>query len=231
MRRLIWLVAVLVAGAPMMARAQSTGPMSCGTNDPLLMKHDYARAAGDVFTANHMEFVRPFAMDGEMKVNVCNGDLRVRTLKDGTEARLSVDVADGGGRAMLEYIDTIQVTPEHGVINLKFPKGVQGTVTLWMPMGAGSHDEFNLGKGDMDFNAAGAAGHREMNVGMGKMTLHVDGDKSYSTMEVNVGLGAMHDERPGGRSGHFTVTKTFSGTGEGSIEANVGMGSMEIESD
>ena len=85
--------------------------------------------------------------------------------------------------------------------------------------------------GDLDFNAAGSAGHREINVGMGHMQLLLDKDKSYSKLEVNVGLGTLHDHRPGGSDGHFTVTKEYPGTGAGSLQINVGMGSLDIRND
>jgi len=99
-------------------------------------------------------------------------------------------------------------------------------------MDCGEYDnEINLGDGDLNFNAAGSAGHREFNVGMGHMQLLLDKDKSYSKMEVNVGLGTFHDHRPGGTNGHFTISKEYAGTGSGSLEINVGMGSLDIRND
>ena len=56
----------------------------------------------------------------------------------------------------------------------------------------------------------------------------MEGDKSYSDMKVNIGLGSLHDHRPGGHDGHFVVSKNYSGSGTGSLQINVGMGSLDI---
>jgi hypothetical protein len=41
-------------------------------------------------------------------------------------------------------------------------------------------------------------------------------------------MGSMHDHRPGGENGHFVVSKQYEAKGSGSLEINVGMGSLDI---
>jgi hypothetical protein len=66
---------------------------------------------------------------------------------------------------------------------------------------------------------------------MGHMQLLLDQDKSYSKMEVNIGIGTLHDHRPGGSDSHVNASKKYAGTGSGSLEINVGMGSLDIRND
>jgi hypothetical protein len=189
----------------------------------------YELQPGDLLQPRQAELVRPFTGHGKLEVDVCRGDLRVRNQADAKELKLHIDMAEQpDGHAVGDFIQVFHIDPDKGVIHLKFPPEAHATVTLIVPMGASSHDEFNLGRGDLDFNAIGGAGSREINVGMGNMKLLVDGDKSYSTMEVNVGMGSLHDHRPGGHNGYFAVSRDYSGTGSGSMEINVGMGSLDI---
>lgn len=232
MRRLVWVWALVVAAGLGVARAENSQSMNCGSNDGPLTTHDYERGSGDVVEGNRMEILRPFAENGRMEVQVCDADVRVHRSREGKEVHLTVELGSGGGgHSMADFIHTLRIAPDHGVIRLKFPKEVHATVTLSLPMAEGSRSEISLGRGDLDLNAIGSAGRREINVGMGHMRLHVDGDKSYSSMEVNVGMGSLHDYRPGGENGHFVVSKEYRGAGAGSIEVNVGMGSLEIRND
>lgn len=191
--------------------------------------HDYERKPADVLQPRQVDLVRPFTGNGKLEVNVCHGELRVQSRADAKELRLRIETTrQPDGHAAGDFIQVFHIDPEKGLIHLKFPAEAHAMVTLIVPMGASSNDEFNLGMGNLDFNAIGAAGRREINVGMGNMKLLVDGDKSYSSMEVNVGMGSLHDHRPGGRNGYFAVSRDFTGSGSGSMEINVGMGSLDI---
>lgn len=225
MRKTLWWGA-LMAGCLVAGRAAWADDTNC--SDPVVA-HDYERKPGDVLQPRQADLVRPFTGNGKLEVNVCHGDLRVRSKADAKELTLHIEMAaQPGGHAAGDFIQVFRIHPEDGVIHLKFPADAHATVTLVVPMGASSTDEFNLGKGNLDFDAIGGAGSREINVGMGDMKLLVDGDKSYSKMEVNVGMGSLHDHRPGGRNGHFAVSRDFTGSGSGSLEVNVGMGSLDI---
>jgi hypothetical protein len=206
--------------------------MDCGEDDKPITTHDYASIPGDILQPHRLELTRPFAPSGKLKLHICRADLRVRTQPNAKEIKLTVELnTTSGNYTVADYIQTLRVQPDNGVIQLKFPKSAHATVTVTMPMGLNSDNEINLGDGDLDFNAIGSSGHREINVGLGHMQLLLDKDKSYAEMKVNVGLGTLHDHRPGGSNGHFTVSKEYAGTGSGSLEINVGMGSLDISND
>jgi hypothetical protein len=206
--------------------------MDCGEFDKPLTTHNYTADPADFLQPHHLELTRPFAASATLKLHICRADLRVNIQPDSSQIKLTVLLnSDSGSYKVADSIQTIRIQPDKGVINLNFPKAAHATVTVTLPMGLNSDNEINLGYGDLNFNAAGSAGHREFNVGMGQMQLLLDKDKSYSTLKVNVGLGTVHDHRPGGADGHFTVTKVYPGTGAGSLEINVGMGTLDIRND
>jgi hypothetical protein len=206
--------------------------MDCTDSDKPITTHDYTAAPTDIVHPHHLELTRPFDASAKLKLHICRADLRVNIQPDANQIKLTVLLnSDSNIHTIAESIKTIRIEPDKGVIQLNFPKAAHATVTVTLPMGLNSDNEINLGYGDLNFNAAGSAGHREINVGMGHMQLLLDKDKSYSKLEVNVGLGTLHDHRPGGSDGHFTVTKEYPGTGAGSLEINVGMGSLDIRND
>ena len=232
MRKSFLFVLAFLIGNTLMAHAAQTEAMNCDDDDQIPTVHDYSGGPGDVVQPRHLELTRPFAVNGSLEVHICNANLRVLTARDAKDVRLTVDInSQPNGHSTSDYIRTLRIQPDKGVVQLKFPKGAHATVTLTAPMGPGSESEFNLGHGDLDFNAIGGAGTREINVGMGHMQLLVDGERSYSTMNVNVGMGSLHDHRPGGHDGHFVVNKNYAGSGVGSLEINVGMGGIDIRND
>jgi hypothetical protein len=230
-RRSSFLTLAFVVGSAVTAHA--TDSMSCNNASyDLPTTHDYVAGNGDVLKNRHIELTRPFTANGKLEVRICNADLRIVTTPDAQQIRLTADISGrDGGHTMADYIETLRVQPDNGVIHLKFPKDSHTTVTLTLPMGPGSSNEIDLGQGDLDFNAKGSAGSRQVNVGMGHMQLTVDHDKNYSKMQVNVGMGSLHDHRPGGQDGHFVVSKDYQGSGSGSLEINVGMGSLDIRNE
>jgi hypothetical protein len=219
------------AQADTQSKSQSDS-MNCTEFDKPITTHDYISAPSDILHPHHLELTRPFVPNAKLKLHICRSDLRINIHPDAKEIKLTVNLdTQSGSYTVADYIQTIRVQPDKGVINLNFPKAAHATVTVTLPMGLNSDNEINLGYGDLNFNAVGSAGHREFNVGMGHMQLLLDKDKSYSKMKVNVGLGTLHDHRPGGSDGHFTVTKEYAGTGAGILEINVGMGSLDIRND
>jgi hypothetical protein len=223
----LMLAVFAMGGSVLRADDAKTGNMNCDGQP--VTDHQFQQQAGDVLEPSHLEIVRPFSGSGTLTVSICNAQLHVRTRPDAKELKLSV-VVDGksADKPAVDYIHILQIAPDHGVIHLNFPGDSHAVVTLTAPMSKGLESEFNLGKGDLDFDAIGSAGGRQINVGYGHAKLLVEGDKSYSGMEVNIGMGSLHDHRPGGRDGHFVVSRNYSGSGEGSLEINVGMGSLDI---
>lgn len=206
--------------------------MNCGNDDPPLTTHDYVSNPGDVLQPHHLEVTRPFDSNGKLELSVCRADLRVLTRPDAKEIKLTVELKTKSLHSTVaDHIRTLHVEPDHGIIELKFPKQVHAIVTLTMPMGSDSESKFNVGLGDFDFNAIGGSGNREINVGMGHLQLLLDNDKTYATMQLNIGMGSLHDHRPSGHSGHnghVIVHREYRGSGSGSIKINVGMGSVDI---
>jgi hypothetical protein len=207
--------------------------MDCGEFDTPLTTHDFSSAPSDILQPHHLEVTRPFAASGRLELHICRADLRLNTQPNATDIKLTITLnTQSSDYAVANYIQTIRVQPDKGVINLNFPKAAHATVTVTLPMGINSDNEINLGYGDLVFNAAGTAGHRQINVGAGHMQLLLDGDKSYASMQIDIGLGSLHDHRPGGQDGHFVSKKyTSRGIGNGSLDINVGMGSLDIRND
>jgi hypothetical protein len=227
-RKSFLFVFAFMAATTLCARAaqnDSHDSMDCGEFDKPITTHEYTSSPSDILQPHHLQLTRPFAP----KLNICRADLRVNIQPNAKEIKLTVNLnTQSTNYTIANYIQTIHVQPDKGVIQLKFSKDAHASITVTLPMGLNSNNEINLGYGDLDFNATGSAGHREFNVGMGHMNLLLDKDKSYAKMAVNVGLGTLHDHRPGGSDGHFTTTKEYAGTGAGTLEINVGMGSLDI---
>jgi hypothetical protein len=230
LRRMAFVLALFVlgAGAAMRADETKTENMNCDGAAVVVADRQYQQQAGDVLESRHLEMIRPFTGTGSLNVSICNAQLRVRTKPDAKELKISVELGDKADKPAADYIHILRVAPDNGVIHLKFPSDSHAVVTLTVPMNKGLESQFNVGKGDLNFDAIGSAGERQINVGYGHAKLLVEGDKSYSDMQVNIGLGSLHDHRPGEHDGHFIVSKSYSGSGVGSLQVNVGMGSLDI---
>jgi hypothetical protein len=228
----IWLrlaLSVLALALAVPSHAEQKNPDNLNCDGEPIAEHQFQPQSGDVVAARHLEFIRPFSGQGKLRVSICNADLHVRTNPSAKEMRLMVHMdSQPGGHPAADYVHIFRIDPDDGVIHLKFAEDAHASVTLVVPMSTGSENEFNLGRGDLIFDAIGSGGERQFNVGMGHMKLLVDGDKSYSGMEVNIGMGSLHDHRQGGQDGHFVVSRNYSGSGDGSLEINVGMGSLDI---
>ncbi len=219
---------VLGASAPLRADQKQTDNMSCDGAPVAVADRQYQQQVGDVLEPRHLEIARPFTGTGSLNVSVCNARLVVHTKPGAKDLRISVEMGDKPDKAAADYIHIFRVAPDNGVIHLKFPNDSHAVVTLTAPMNQGLDSQFNLGNGDLNFDAIGSSGERQINVGYGHAKLLVEGDKSYSDMQVNIGMGSLHDHRPGGHDGHFVVSKRYSGSGVGSLQVNVGMGSLDI---
>lgn len=221
-------LAVLGSGAILRADQKNSDNMNCDGEPIAASDRQYQQQAGDVLEPRHLEVARPFAGTGSLNVSVCNARLVVRAKPDAKDLKISVDLGGKEDKSAADYIHILRVAPDNGIIQFKFPNDSHAVVTLTVPMNKGLASEFNLGKGELNFDAIGSAGERQINVGYGHAKLLVEGDKSYSDMQVNIGMGSLHDHRPGGHDGHFVVSRDYSGSGDGSLQVNVGMGSLDI---
>lgn len=228
-RRTVCLSVLTILTAGMLhADSPKTENMNCDGGPVPVSDRQYQQLPGDVLEARHLELVRPFSGTGSLDVSVCNAQLHVLTRPDAKGLKISVELGDKTQGPAADYIHILRVEPESALVHLKFPSNSHAVVTLIVPMNKGLKSQFNLGKGDLNFDAIGSAGDRQINVGYGHAKLLVEDDKSYSDMQVNIGMGSLHDHRPGGHDGHFVVSRDYSGNGDGSIQINVGMGSLDI---
>ena len=218
----------LSAGVALHADEKKPDNLDCDGKPLSTAERQFQQQAGDAVEPRHLEIVRPFTGTGSLDVSVCNAQFRVRARPEAKDLRISVDLGEKTDKSAVDYVHILRVDPESATIHLKFPSDSHATVTLTVPMNKGLESQFNLGKGDLNFDAIGSAGRRQINLGYGHAKLLVEGDKSYSDMQVNIGMGSLHDHRPGGHDGHFVVSKNYSGSGVGSLQVNVGMGSLDI---
>ncbi len=84
-----------------------------------------------------MEIQRPFAENGRMEVQVCDADLRVRPSSEAPQVHLTVELGGVGEHSIVDYIHTLRIGPEDGVIRLKFPKGVHAGGDAFAADGSG----------------------------------------------------------------------------------------------
>ena len=193
--------------------------------------HGFQTQPGDTLDPTHLHLVRSYAGTGKVEVNICNADVKVVNRADTKTLEVLVNLeGSGGGHPAADFVKTFRIDPNEGVLSFQFGKAARARVTLFLPIKHGSEFEFNLGHGDLSFYASRSAGERQINVGMGTVKLFVS-DTSYADMQVNVGMGAMHDHRPGGKNAHFVVNRDFQASGDGSLQINVGMGTLDIERD
>ena len=207
----------------------SAQAMTCDSGTETAETHVFNRNGADIVGARHLELTRSFTDSGKLKIHICSADLRVRARSGLDQLRLVIDLgAQPGGHPLIDYVQRLQIQSDSGAIELRLPSEAHATVTLEVPMSAGSETEIDLGTGNLDLNTMRAAGDRTINVGMGNVTLAMGGDRSYSNLALNIGMGTLHDHRPGGRSGHLVVSRTESGSGSGQLEINIGMGTLDI---
>lgn len=220
--------ALMLLAAGMLHADTKAENMNCDSSPISVADRQFQQQPGDVLEPRHLELIRSFTGTGSLHVSVCNAQLLVRTKPDAKDLKISVELGDKTAEPAADYIHILHVDPSNAQVQLKFPADSHASVTLTVPMSKGLESQFNLGKGDLNFDAIGSAGQRQINVGYGHAKLLVEGDKSYSDMQVNIGMGSLHDHRPGGHNGHFVVSRSYSGTGDGSLQVNVGMGSLDI---
>jgi hypothetical protein len=219
---LIVLCALGLSAGALVARAESN---NCG--EPPDPTH-YVAQPGDTEDAQHIAIERSFTGQGRLELNVCSGELHIKP-GHGDRLTLRIEALSNPELKMRAYVKTLDVAGDHATISLQFPHRTHPVVTLELPSTASLKSEINLGAGKFYFDAEGIQGNRELNLGAGDAYLTMADDRAYASFEANVGMGSFHDHRPGGRSSHFIISRNYQGKGGGSLEVNVGAGSIDID--
>jgi len=223
MRRtlLLGLCGVVLFGMEIAAQAENN---NCG--EPPDPSH-YVAQSGDTEDAQHMAVERTFTGQGHLEFNMCSGELRIER-GHGDKLKLRIETGDTPSLKMRAYVKTLDVTGDHATISLEFPHKLHPVAILELPSSTTLASEFNLGAGNIYFDADSIKGDRKLNLGAGDANLTMWGDRDYTSFEANVGMGSFHDHRRGGGSSHFIISRHYQGKGEGTVEVNVGAGSIEI---
>ena len=183
-------------------------------------------AEGDQNTATHLQVSRQIGSAAEVDINVCSADLTI-TGSNSSALTVTVDIGSPLAKSMAaDYLETLDVTPEEVKLQLHLPRSVHAKVTVEVPTTI-TNLETNLARGDLLLAGDRTNGEREFNIGYGHVNFEGNKD-SYESLEVNVGMGSLHDHRRGGEDHHLIVSKSYDGTGKGSVEINVGMGSVDL---
>jgi hypothetical protein len=212
---------VTLFGMGVAARAENN---NCG--EPPDPSH-YVAESGDTEDAQHLTVVRTFTGQGHLEFNMCSGELRIER-GHGDKLKLHIETGDTPSLKMRAYVKTLDVAGDHVTISLEFPHKLHPVAVLELPSSISLASEINLGAGKLYFDADGVKGDRKLNLGAGDANLTMWGDRDYTSFEANVGMGSFHDHRPGGGSSHFIISRHYQGKGEGTVEVNVGAGSIEI---
>jgi hypothetical protein len=188
----------------------------------------YVVQPGDTEDAQHLRVERVFDGRGRLELNMCSGELRIER-GNGDHLKLRIETGSAPSLKMRAFVKTLDVAGDHATISLQFPHKLHTIVVLELPSTATLSSEINLGAGRFYMDADGIKGNRQVNVGAGEAHLSVVADRDYADFTANIGMGSFHDHRPGGRSSHFIVSRSYQGKGEGKLEVNVGAGSIDVD--
>jgi hypothetical protein len=188
----------------------------------------YVAAPGDHEDAQHLSLDRVFSGRGRLELNMCSGELRIEP-GHSDHLRLRIESQSAPSLKMRDYVKAVDVSAESVTIALEYPHKLHTVVILELPSSNSLRSEINLGAGRFYLDADGVKGNRQVNLGAGEAHLSMVGDRDYASFTANVGMGSFHDHRPGGRNSHFIVSRSYDGKGEGTLEVNVGAGSIDID--
>ena len=219
---LVMFTALTASAAGTLARAES---QDCGEPPG---PTSYVAQRGDTEDAQHIAMERSFAGQGKLELDMCSGELHIKQ-GHGDRLTLHIETSSNPDLKMRAYVKTLDVAGDHATISLQFPHKVHPVVVLELPSTTSLKSEINLGAGKFYLDADGIKGDREVNLGAGDAYLTMADDRGYASFEANVGMGSFHDHRPGGRNSHFIISRSYQGKGDGSLEVNVGAGSIDID--
>lgn len=197
---------------------------SCDTG---IGQHSYRRAARDLMTERSLELTRSFNGRGKLTIAICAGDVRILPSLD-AQFHLKVDLESRPSVLTDHFVRKADIQNNRAEISLEYPKDLHPTITLRVPTDPTLQSEINLGVGRLSIRSDALRGDRELKVGTGHITIFLRGDTEYTELVTRVGMGSIHDRRPGGKSTHFSASRTLQGHGNGTIAALVGVGSIEL---
>jgi hypothetical protein len=184
-------------------------------------------AEGDQNGVAHLQLTRKVDAGAEFDLDICAADVTLTGSADNS-LRVTVDLeSPSQSHTAADYLQKLDITTSNVKIQLHLMRALRAKVTIELPA-ATPELTLNLGRGDLTLVADRIGGKREsINVGYGRVEFQGNAD-SYEGLAINIGLGSMHDHRKDGENHHFIVARSFEGTGKGSIEVNVGMGSVDL---
>lgn len=225
MRRGWFILGLLVAclGA-LPCRADILG---CGSNhDPWT----YKAQGTDVSTSTRLTAQRPFTSGQHLEVDVCSGELQIRRSSEPGIMRLEI-TSPGADKRLGQYVQAFQAQDGRAKVQLMVPPQFHAVATLYLPeQNEIFSSEVNQGMGTLILRDPDLRGKREVNLGAGTIELTLDGDHGYSSMDVDIGVGKLDDRRPGGKVEHLAISHTFTGSGHGRLEVNLGTGTVVLQS-
>jgi len=183
-------------------------------------------ASGDQNSGNHLQLSRKIAIAAAVDIDVCSADLMIVGGKN-DRLEVTLDIANANPKlSAVEYVQTLDVTPEKVKLQLRLPKNVRAKVVVAVPV-ATPKLNVNLVRGDLSFETDRIGGDREINVVHGHVDVEANPD-SFASMQVNTLMGSFHDRRLG-KEARGLVSQSVEGTGKGSVNVNVVMGSVDLK--
>jgi hypothetical protein len=184
-------------------------------------------AEGDKSSANHLQVRRKVTDGASIDLDVCAADLTIKAGKDDM-FQITVDFENAAPRlSASEYLQGLDFTEQAVNVKLYLPKLPRAKVVIVIPATTPKL-QVNLVRGDLSFETDRIAGERKINVVSGHVDLLGNAD-SYGTLHASVLMGSFHDHRQRRDDEHGIVSKSLSGTGEGSIEIDVVRGSVHLK--
>jgi hypothetical protein len=212
--------ACLLLAAHAYAESQS---MDCDDDSP---KKHIELALGDQNSGNHLQLSRKIATAAAIDIDVCSADLTVVGSKSDV-LQVTLDIANPAPKmTAVDYVQKLDVNSREVKLQLRLPKHAQAKVLVAVPTGT-PNLKVNLVRGDLTFETDRITGDRDVNVVRGHVDIEANPD-SFASMKVNTVMGSFHDHRLN-KSAHGLVSQSVEGTGKGSVNVNVVMGSVDLK--
>ena len=188
----------------------------------------YQQQPGDGADSTHLSASRKMPGADAIEINVCSGELRLDRSREPDVLRIEVS-SPGADQSLARYLQDFEASGKNAVVSVRIPSKYHAIVTVYVPRASGMQSDVNLGAGTLLLHAGVLQGNRKLNLGAGKAVLHLDGDRDYASLQANVGMGKMQDHRPGGHDAYTVISRSFAGSGQGSLQVNVGAGELDLE--
>lgn len=183
-------------------------------------------AAGDQNTASHLQLSRKMDSGAAVTLDVCAAELTVRGGR-GDELLVTVDIDSPAAQHTAgDFLQSLQISATRAEVKLHLPKSLRARVEVVLPQATAQLD-VNLVRGGLTFEGDHIGGAREINVVDGHVEFEGDAG-TYGNLELNVVMGSFHDHREHKDGSGVLLSRSFPGTGKGSVEINVVKGSVDL---